>query len=308
MTTNATTLFRHAARAAAALALVASTSCSLANTKEPGLAGPSEYGYSINVRSHTDRLPQDGASVARVTATVLDQGGKPAVDFFLLWSVSASNGAFVEPSEQQTKTNAQGETTITVRAPMPPALLPASTARLSITARPVGHDALTTDNYRTIEVALVPPPGTLPVNNLPVPSFTVSPAVGNIFQTITFDASLTKDEGEPCESLCSYAWDFGNFETDSGKVVSKAYSRAATFTVVLTVTDSRGGVASTSRSVAINGPAAPVASFTATPATVSLATGATVVFNAIASTIGLGGTIEEYVWDFGDGTSQTTTL
>ncbi len=308
MTTNATTLFGHAARTAAALALVASTGCNLAKTKEPALAGPSEYGYSINIQSHTDRLPQDGVTVARITAKVLDSGGNPAANFVLQWSVTASNGAFVEPSDQQTQTNASGESQITVRAPSPPAFVPSSVARLTITARPVGHDALSTDNFRTIEVQLIPPAGTLPVNNVPVPSFSISPAIGNINETMTFDASGTKDEGEPCNSLCSYQWNFGDFEPGSGMVVTHSYSRPATFTVTLTVTDSRGGVASTTKSLTITGPAAPVASFTVTPATVSLATGANVAFNAGASTIGLGGVIEEYHWDFGDGTTQTTTV
>jgi len=305
MTTNAATLFRHAARAAAALALVASTGCNLAKTKEPALAGPSEYGYSINVQSHTDRLPQDGASVARVTATVLDQGGNPAAEFFLLWSVSASNGAFVEPSEQQTKTNAQGQSTITVTAPTPPAFVPASAARLQITARPVGHDALSTDNYRTIEVQLIPPAGTLPINNPPVPAFTISPVIGSINQTITFDASLTKDEGEPCGALCSYQWNFGDFEPGSGMVVTHAYSRradpAASFTVTLTVTDSRGGVASTTKTLIITGPDVPLATFT--PATITIASGGEVTFVGPAPRIGA---TVEYEWNFGDGNGETT--
>ena len=305
--TTAAASFRHAVCAAAALALVVSAACSLENTKEPGLAGPSEYGYSINVTAHTDRLSQDGASVVEVTARVLDQGGNPTPDFVLQWSVSASNGAFVEPSAQQTRTNAAGMSRITVKAPSAPALVPSSTARLAITARPVGSDALSTGNYRTVEVQLIPPAGTLPVNNLPQPSFTISPAIGNINQTMTFDASPTKDEGEPCGSLCSYAWDFGDFATDSGTVVTRSYSRPAIFTVTLTVTDSRGGVASTTKAVTISGPAAPTAAFTIAPATVSLATGATVAF-ASTSTIGLGAVIEAYVWDFGDGTSQTTTV
>jgi PKD repeat protein len=302
MTTNAT-LTGHVLRAAVALALLAATGCSLAKQKEPALSGPSEYGYSINVQSQTDRLPQDGASVARITARVLDSGGKPAVDFWLLWTVSASNGAFVEPSEQQTKTNAQGETAITVRAPAAPALVPTSVARLTITARPVGGDALSTDNYRSIQVALVPPAGTLPINNLPVAAFSISPAIGNINETLTFDASGTKDEGEPCNALCSYQWNFGDFEPGSGMVVTHAYSRAATFTVTLTVTDSRGGVASTTKSLTITGPAPPTATFTATPATV--ASGREVTFVGPAPGAVIGATIEEYVWDFGDGTSET---
>jgi PKD repeat protein len=304
MTTNAT-LTGHVLRAAVALSLLAATGCGLEKQEEPALTGPSEYGYSITVQSHTDRLPQDGVSVVRVTARVLDSGGKPVPDFWLLWTVTAPPGVFVEPSDQQTKTNAQGETTITVRAPTPPAFLPGSTAQLTITARPVGSDALSTDNYRTIVVQLIPPAGTLPVNNPPVPAFTISPAIGNINQTMTFDASLTRDEGEPCGSLCSYAWDFGDFETGSGMVVTHAYSRPATFTVTLTVTDSRGGVASSTKELIISGPLAPVARLEITPA--SAVGGTNIAFNGANSTVGLGATITQYVWDFGDGTSVTTT-
>ena len=300
MTTIAT-LTGHVVRAAGALSLLVATGCSLAQQKEPALSGPSEYGYSINVQSQTDRLPQDGASVARITARVLDSGGKPAVDFWLLWTVSASNGAFVEPSDQQTRTNAEGETTITVRAPAAPAFVPTSVARLTITARPVGGDALRTDNYRTIEVALVPPVGTLPINNMPVPAFSISPAIGSINQTVTFDASATKDEGEPCPALCSYQWNFGDFEPGSGMVVNHAYSRAASFTGTLTVTDNRGGVASTTKSLAIVGPDVPLATFT--PTTITVASGGQVTFIGAAARVGA---TVEYEWNFGDGNTETT--
>jgi PKD repeat protein len=288
---------------------LAATGCSLAKQKEPALAGPSEYGYSISVQSHTDRLPQDGVTVARVTAKVLDSGGNPTPNFGLQWSVKASNGAFVEPSEQQTQTNANGESQITVRAPNPPAFLSSSPAELEITARPVGGDALSTANFRTIVVQLIPPAGTLPVNRLPEPAFTISPAIGNINQTMRFDASLTKDEGEPCGSLCSYAWDFGDFETGSGMVATHAYSRpsgATFFTVTLTVTDSRGGVASTTKPLTISGPEPPVARLEINPT--SAVGGTVIAFNGAGSTVGLGATITQYVWDFGDGTSLTTTV
>jgi hypothetical protein len=44
---------------------------------------------------------------------------------------------------------------------------------------------------------------------------------------------------------------------------------------------------------------------TITPA--SAVGGTTLAFNAGGSTVGIGATIERYVWEFGDGTSATTT-
>ena len=154
----------------------------------------------------------------------------------------------VEPSVQQSTTDAQGRARMVVTAPPPPAFLPTSAATLTITATPIDGDALSTDNSRTVMVQLVPPAGTLPPNRLPVASFTVVPAVGTIMETITFDASLTTDEGEPCGSLCTYQWNFGDFQTASGIRVSHSFERPGTYTVVLTVVDPRGGVGSTNRS------------------------------------------------------------
>jgi PKD repeat protein len=213
----------------------------------------------------------------------------------------------VEPSVQQSTTDAQGLARIVVTAPPPPAVLPASTTTLTITASEVDGDAFSTNNGRAIQIQLIPPAGTLPANRLPIASFTVAPAVGNIMQTITFDASQSTDEGEPCRSACTYLWDFGDFTTDSGLQVTHSYERPATYTVVLTVIDPRGGVGFTNRSLAIAGPAAPTASFTISPATVVGGSGALVLFNGAASTVGVGAVIEEYEWDFGDGNTTTTT-
>lgn len=292
-------------RTAALLAAMSAAGCTLEKQEAPALAGPSEYARSIALIATPDRLSQDGVSQSQVVATVRNEQGAPVPNFQLQWRVSSSTGVLVEPSVQQSTTDSQGQARMVVTAPTPPAVLPAATATLTISVTPVGGDALSTNNGRSVQVQLVPPAGTLPANRLPVAAFTIVPAVGIISQTITFDASTTTDEGEPCGSLCSYRWDFGDFHTASGIQVTKSYERPTTYTVTLTVVDPRGGVGSTSRSLVITGPAAPTASFTATPASVAL--GNPILFNASGSTVGLGAVIEEYRWDFGDGTEQTTT-
>jgi hypothetical protein len=304
MTTNAMWT-RQLLRAAVLVAAAAVTGCTTSKQEKPALAGPSEFGQSITVTVDRDRIPQDGVSRANVVATIYGADGKPITSerrVTVQWQVSATTGAFVEPSVQQSDTDGEGKARMFVTAPAPPAVLPTGNARLVVTARVVGSDFLSTLNLRTVEVQLIPPAGTLPPNRLPVASFTVVPAIGNINQEITFDASDTTDEGEPCGSLCTYQWDFGNFETDSGQRVTKTFGRSGTFTITLTVTDPRGGVDSDARSLKINGPPPPTAGFGSTTS------GLTVALNAAPSLAGAGGTLVEYIWDFGDGTSQTTTL
>jgi PKD repeat protein len=289
-------------RAALLVAAAAAAGCTTKDTEPPALSGPSEFGQSISVTATPDRVSQDGVSQVRAEATIRGAQGQPSQGVAVQWTVDASTGVLVEPSLQQSVTDSQGRTAIVVTAPLPPAVVPETPGRLTITAKAVGTDVASTLNTKSVVVQLVPPPGTLLPNRMPVASFTIAPAVGNINQEITFDASGTADEGEPCGSLCTYQWDFGNFETESGQRVTKRFGKAGTFTITLTVTDARGGVDSDSRSLKINGPPPPTSGFSAT------ASGLTVAFNAAASLAGAGGTLVEYVWDFGDGTTQTTEM
>jgi PKD repeat protein len=291
--------------AALSLAFTAA-GCGLTKQEEPALSGPSEFGLSISVAASTDRLSQDGLSTAEVVATVRDQNGQPKQGVTLQWFVSASTGVLVEPSAQQSVSDAGGHARMWLTAPPAPAFVPITTSTVSVTARPLGGDALSTDNSRTIVLALVPPAGTLLPNRLPNAAFTVAPATGIIYQTLTFDASDTRDEGEPCPT-CSYKWDFGDFEHADGQQVTHSYTRPGTFSVTLTVADPRGGVGSRTQSVSITGPAAPTAAFTATPSTVTLVGGGRITFVATNPGAVIGATIEEYTWNFGDGSSPETT-
>lgn len=304
-------------RAALLVAAAAAAGCTTQDTEPPALSGPSEFGQSISVTATPDRISQDGVSQVRAEATIRGPQGQPSQGVAVQWTVDASTGVLVEPSLQQSVTDAQGRTAIAVTAPPPPVFVPATPARLTITAKVVGTDEASTMNTKSVVVQLVPPPGTLLPNRLPEPSFSISPAIGNIMQDITFDASQTKDEGEPCNASCTYQWHFGDLEVAAGQIVTHAYQSpshpppfppgaSGPYTVTLTVTDSRGGVASTTRSLTINGPALPTVVLTPSPSTVSLAVSGRVAFRAAAS-IGLGGNIEQYEWYFGDGNSQTTT-
>ena len=169
------------------------------------------------------RPAQPGRRLAgRVEATVRnDRGQAQSRTSRCSWRVTASTGVLVEPSAQQSTTDGQG------RAPDGrdgPAAAggPAATAshaddhgrrrrRATSSARP------TSGPWGAAGAAA----GTLPPNRLPVAAFTVVAGDRQHQPGNHLRRHPTTDEGEPCGSLCTYQWDFGDFETDSGQRVTK---------------------------------------------------------------------------------------
>jgi PKD repeat protein len=72
--------------------------------------------------------------------------------------------------------------------------------------------------------------------------------------TATFDAAAS---GDADGTIASYAWQFGDGATGSGVGPSHTYATAGTYPVTLTVTDDDGLTASSTRQVAVTGPAGP---------------------------------------------------
>jgi hypothetical protein len=274
--------------------------CTLNKQEAPALSGPSGLSLSMLVTAAPDHLMQDGVSQAVVTATVRNAQGEPVSGLGINWSVAPSDGTQVEPTPQFSVTNAQGQAQTRVTAPAPPAEAPATPLTLEVAAQAQGSDATTNSgfdrNRRTVKVELVPPAGTPNANRNPVASFPVVPVTGNVLQALTFAASATTDEGTRCGSACTYRWDFGDFGIDTGMTVSHSYSLPGTYTITLTVTDARGGVGSARHDLVINGPAAPVASFSVTTISSVAMTSATVSLDATSSSVGAPATIVQYAW------------
>jgi PKD repeat protein len=297
-------------RAAASIAVVlmlAVAGCELADKSAPPLSGPSTFALSVTLVATPDRIAQDGASKTTITAFVRDASNQPVKDLPIQWAVFASDGrTFVEPSWRTSPTDANGQTSVDIKAPPAPEALPVQPLSLIVTGTPLG-----TDNQnqvsRQVVISLTPPLGTQPINNLPVPSFTVSPSTVMIRQTVTVDASQTRDEGVLCNDNCFYGWDFGDGRTDAGRRETHEYASPGTYTITLTVTDARGGIATTTRTVVITEPS-PISLGTILVSPVSpVHSGEVINFIANAFTVGTGATIEDYTWSWGDGSESVTT-
>jgi PKD repeat protein len=86
------------------------------------------------------------------------------------------------------------------------------------------------------------------VNDVPVAAFTVIPATGTAPLVVGVDAGGSSDVEGP---LAAYQWSFGDGGTGSGLTASHTYTLAGSYVVTLTVTDSQGATATTTRAVTV---------------------------------------------------------
>ncbi len=136
------------------------------------------------------------------------------------------------------------------------------------------------------------------INSLPVASFTSSPGTVNTNEFFSFDASGSYD---PDGTIVNYLWDFGDGTTGTGISTQHSYSQDGTFVVTLTVTDNFGATDTTSVTKTVRN-LEPVAFFSDSAENVLI--GEIISFDASGS-YDPDGTIVNYLWDFGDGTTGT---
>src|SRR6185436_16361385 len=136
-----------------------------------------------------------------------------------------------------------GTATTVVRAPIAPDVMPAGQVMLRVAATPIGDDASqlapgVDAKPRTVTIELVPLEGASAPDRLPLPDFMISPPIANINDTVTFDASLTRDEGVLCGDACAYRWDFGSgVKVQIGRIITMSFPTAGTYSFTLIVTD-----------------------------------------------------------------------
>jgi PKD repeat protein len=134
-----------------------------------------------------------------------------------------------------------------------------------------------------------------------VAGITATPATPFAGQAASFTAGFTV---APNHRIVSFNWQWGDGQstTTTNASTTHVYDRNGVYVVTVTVTDDLGQSASASATVNVGGGA--TASFTFSPTNPE--PGDIVQFNGTPSSAAGGSTITQYTWDFGDGTTASS--
>jgi len=279
-------------------ALVTLAGCTLDRQGAPSLAGPSELGLSLAITATPDIITQDGASQALIEVVARDAHSQPVRGLSLRLE-TAVNGVVADVgtlSARTVSTNNDGRASAVYVAPPAPPPTAGSDTVIDVVVTPVNGNY---DNTRARSVSLrLARPGVLnPPNGAPKPNFIFSPSTPKDHDDVFFDGSSSTDDGV----ITKYEWNFGDGGSASGVRVTHSFGLPGSYNVSLTVTDDRGGSAtSPSQAVSVSANTNPIASFVTSPSLVKV--GETILFNAALSKAAPGREIVGYEWDFGDNT------
>ena len=127
-------------------------------------------------------------------------------------------------------------------------------------------------------------------NQLPVAGFSAEASD----LAVSVDGSASSDADG---SVVSYAWDFGDGSTGSGRTAQHSYAAAGTYDVRLTVTDDKGATGTATKQVTVTKPnEVPVAGFSAQASDLAVSVDGSASSDA-------DGSVVSYAWDFGDGST-----
>ena len=87
-------------------------------------------------------------------------------------------------------------------------------------------------------------------NEAPNAIFIADPTEGMVPLEVSFDAVASSDSDG---MIVSYDWDFGDGNTGTGVMTTHTYAQAGNYTVVLTVTDDDGAIATSSQLIVVEG-------------------------------------------------------
>lgn len=116
---------------------------------------------------------------------------------------------------------------------------------------------------------------------------------------VNFDANSSSD---PDGQITAYDWNFGDGSLGTGVTTTHTFSTTGTFVVSLAVTDDGGLSQTASKSIKVVAAGTPIPPTADIGGPYSAEQGADITFDANAS-MDTDGTIQRYLWDFGDGSA-----
>lgn len=267
-------------------------------------SGPAEASLSLKLSASPDSLFQDGNQSSRIAVTAFDSGGH-AIAANVRLAVSPFNFGTLSAGTVTTRADAGNPVVVTY---MPPASSTGNSRTVTIQATVIGSNSVTAS---TQEVSVFVNPSAAIAAVAPTASFNISPAQLTTGRPALFDGSsscggqLVSGACTSTSQLTGFSWNFGDNTTATGSVVNHTFTANGNYTVTLTVTNDQGRQSAISQVVSVATAGVPTAAFIVSPGTIHV--GDTVNFNAAASTASPGHSIQQYIWNFGNGTSQTTT-
>lgn len=290
----------------ATLVLPLVAGCAVHQDAAPTPSGPAEAGLSLRILATPDRLLQDGIQSSRIAVTAFDSGGHPIAASVRL-SVSPSNFGTLSTATVTTGTDPANPVSVIY---VPPTSTTGSSSTVTISGQVIGSNSATASFQ---QVSLVVTPTTVISATAPTASMAISPLPVLANRPALFDASsscggqLVSGTCSSTSTLTDFIWNFGDSTpTIRGQVVGHTYAAIGNYSVTLTVTNDQGRQASQNILLQVTTVAAPTASFILSPTTIHKNVD-TVNFNGAASAAAGGHSIVRYDWNFGDGTTASTT-
>ncbi|MGH9385070.1 MAG: PKD domain-containing protein, partial [Vicinamibacterales bacterium] len=282
-----------------AIGLALLAGCTVKRAETPALAGPSEFALGLTLQAVPDSLVQDGSSQAVIMIEAHGPNNSPVRALPLraeIW-VNGTVQDFGSLSTKSVVTGDDGRARVVYTAP-PASSLSQRSNLVTITVIAIGGD-FRGETFRQVDIRLVPQGVIGPSNPGLVADFDMAPSPATAFTSVHFDGSKTTDGGVRCGAACSYSWNFGDGSNGSGLTTTHEFRSVGTFLVSLTVVDSRGATAVTSKSLVVNPGTPPTAVFRISPT--APAVSADIFFTAEESKAAAGRRIVSYNWNFGDG-------
>jgi PKD repeat protein len=238
--------------AAASVAALSVTGCTLKDQEAPPVTGPSEFAMAVNMTATPDHVVEDGASQSVIDIVVRDPDGQPMSGVQLRLEAWTTNlfGDVGTLSNRHVITGSNGRATVTYTAPLSQTPGYDTGSIVSVYATPIGTNY---DNATGSSVGIRLVPATIiPVAGAPVAQFSYSPTTPAVGTMIQFNASSSFDAGG---TIVSYEWNWGDGDpVATGVTEDHDYLAAGTYFVTLTVTDNSGLRTTITRPVTVVGP------------------------------------------------------